>query len=47
MHLDIQKTGFYYPCGRDKNFRPILVFKVVLFDAKNIDPFFDAILYTQ
>jgi hypothetical protein len=42
-----QKTGFYYPCGRDRHFRPILVFKVLLFDAKNLDAFFDAIVYTQ
>lgn len=30
------KSGFFYPTGRDKNFRPILVFNAKLIDFKDI-----------
>ena len=33
----MQKKGYFYPCGRDKNFRPILVFNATLFDPKDIE----------
>ena len=26
-----------YPCGRDKNFRPIVVYNALLIDLKDID----------
>ena len=33
----MQKKGFFYPVGRDKNFRPIIVFNSTLFDVKDIE----------
>lgn len=32
-----QNKGFFYPCGRDKLFRPILVFNCKLIDWKNVE----------
>ena len=33
----MQKKGYFYPCGRDKNFRPILVFNATLFNPKDME----------
>jgi hypothetical protein len=33
----MQKKGYFYPVGRDKNFRPIIVFNATLFDVKDIE----------
>lgn len=32
----IQNKGFFYPVGRDKYFRPILVFNAKLINWKNV-----------
>lgn len=31
------KKGYFYPCGRDKNFRPMLVYNATLIDLKDFD----------
>ena len=33
----MQKKGYFYPCGRDRNFRPILVFNATLFNPKDLE----------
>ena len=33
----MQKKGYFYPCGRDRNFRPILVFNATLFNPKDME----------
>ena len=33
----MQKNGLFYPCGRDKNFRPILVFNATMIDFKDVE----------
>ena len=43
----MQNKGFFYPCGRDKNFRPILVINATLFNEKEMDIAFKATLYVH
>jgi hypothetical protein len=33
----MQNKGFFYPCGRDKNFRPILVFNAKMIDFNDVE----------
>ena len=33
----MQKKGYFYPCGRDRYFRPVLVFNATLFNPKDLD----------
>lgn len=32
-----QRKGYFYPCGRDKQFRPMLVYNAALIDLKDFD----------
>ena len=42
-----QRSGFFYPCGRDKNFRPILVFNATLVDFKDVETGVLATIYVH
>lgn len=37
IFLLIQKRGYFYPCGRDFHFRPMLVYNAPLIDFKDFD----------
>lgn len=40
------KKGYFYPCGRDKHFRPILVYNATLIDLKDFDTSLKATCFT-
>ena len=42
-----QKSGFFYPCGRDRNFRPVLVFNVKLIDFNDVETGVHAACYVH
>jgi len=41
------KSGIFYTCGRDVNFRPILVFNLKLIDFKKNDLNMRTVIYVQ
>lgn len=43
----MQNTGMFYPCGRDKNFRPILVFNAKKIDLKDFESSLKATIFVH
>lgn len=40
-------NGMFYPCGRDKNFRPILVFNAKKIDLKDFENSLKATIFVH
>lgn len=43
----IQDSGFFYVCGRDRSFRPAIVFNLKRIDLTDVDAVLRAIIFVQ